>query len=277
MFVMTRASSVLLISAISLTFLLGGWPTVSFAAKKKEKEFVDTGVLQKETVSELDSFYDIKADYIHFPGRVTDKDAAGMVFKITSENKNTKFFKIGDVVEFYVAQHEKGEKCQGYIRNVEENFFSIYVKDIRPCWKNEEYFRRGTILSFSSEHLAQRVKDAAIHRAVLLRRKKDFMDQLNGLNHFVWSYDQKRIQVAAEFDKRIMEIEKEKQRDLENLLAKKNDSIRLQQELIFKLNGIDKDLDFYRVEKNELLIDRWNSDRDLGLPVGNRPQEFNAH
>lgn len=274
---MTRASSVLLMTLISLTFLLGGWPTVSFAAKKKEKEFIDSGALQKETVSELDSFYDPKADYTHFPGRVTDKDSAGMVFKVTSENKNTKFFKIGDVVDFYVAQHEKGEKCQGYIRNVEENFFSIYVKDIRPCWQNEEYFRRGTILSFTSDQLAQRVKDAAIQRAVLLRRKKDFMDQLNGLNHFVWSYDQKRIQVAAEFDKRIMEIEKEKQHDLENLLAKKNDSIRLQQELIFKLNGIDKDLDFYRVEKNELLIDRWNSDSDLGLPVGNRPQEFNSN
>ena len=77
--------------------------------------------------------------------------------------------------------------------------------------------------------------------------------------------------------KHFQEIEKEKQRDLENLLVRKNDSMRLQQDLIFKLNGLDKDLDFFRVEKNELLIDRWNSDRDLGLPVGNRPQEVEMH
>lgn len=270
MFYMTRASSVLLITLISLAL---SFSTSSYAAKKK-KAYIDSASLEKETVADLDSFYDPKADYSHFPGRVTDKDSTGMVLKITSENKNTRFFRTGDVVLFYVAQNEKGERCQSYVRNVEDGFFTIFVKDLGPCWRRDEYFRRGTILSFFSETLAQRVKDAAIFRAVLLKRKKDFMDQLNGLNHFVWSYDQKRIQLAADYDKRIMEIEKEKQKDLENLLVKKTDSIRLQQDLIFKLNGIDKDLDFYRVEKNELLIDRWHSDRDSGMPVGTRPQEF---
>lgn len=274
---MTRSSTVLLIVFISFAFFAEGIFSPSYAAKKKEKDYTDSGALQKETVAELDSFYDPTADYTRFPGRVTDKDQTGSIFKISSENKNAKFFRIGDIVLFYVAQNEKGERCQGHVRNVETDFFTIFVKDLRPCWKSSEYFRRGTILSFYSETLAQRVKDAAIYRAVLLRRKKDFMDQLNGLNHFVWSYDQKRIQVAAEYDKRILEIEKEKQRDLENLLVRKNDSMRLQQDLIFKLNGLDKDLDFFRVEKNELLIDRWNSDRDLGLPVGNRPQEVEMH
>lgn len=267
---MTRVSSVILITLISLAM---GFFEFAYAAKRT-KNYVDSASLEKETVADLDSFFDPKADYAHFPGRVTDRDSTGMILKITSENKNTRFFRTGDVVLFYVAQNERGERCQSYVRSAEEDFFTIFVKDLSPCWSREDYFRRGTILSFYSETLSQRVKDAAIYRAVLIKRKKDFMDQLNGINHFIWSYDQKRIQLAAEYDKRILEIEKEKQRDLDNLLVKKTDSIRLQQDLVFRLNGIDKDLDFYRVEKNELLIDRWHSDRDLGLPVGPRPQEF---
>jgi len=266
---MSLFSSKLLFILMSLLLGLAG---PSFASTKKK--YVDSSSLEKETIAELDSFFDPKADYAHFPGRVTDKDASGMVLKITSENRNTRFFRIGDVIRFYVGENERGERCTSYVRSVEDGFFTIFVKDLAPCWRRDDYFRRGTILSFYSEVLAQRVKDASLYRVVLMRRKKDFMNQLNDLNHFVWSYDQKRIQLAAEYDRKIMEIEKEKQKDLENLLVKKTDSIRLQQELIFKVNGLDKDLDFYRVEKNELLIDRWHSDRDLGLPVGPRPQEF---
>ena len=39
------------------------------------------------------------------------------------------------------------------------------------------------------------------------------------------------------------------------------------------LDNIDKELNFYRLEKDELLFDRWHLDHDLGYPVYEKPEE----
>ena len=110
------------------------------------------------------------------------------------------------------------------------------------------------------------------YRVMLLRRKNDFLKQLNGINHFLWSYNQKKVQVAAEFDQKIMDLERKKQVALEGLLSEREDQILLQRELIKRIGSADKDLEFFRIGKSELFDDRWHMDLELGLPVKPRPQ-----
>ena len=50
-----------------------------------------------------DSFYDPKHDYSTFTGRVTDRDDTASIVKISSENRNIKFFRSGDMVRFRLA------------------------------------------------------------------------------------------------------------------------------------------------------------------------------
>jgi len=229
----------------------------------------------KEFYENLDQFYDPKVDYALFPGRVSDKDATGSVIKVITENNNVKLFRAGDAVKFRVSRMEHRDPCIGYVRDVEKDYFVLFVKDFFPCWGNKEnYFRRGTQLSFDSPMLSKRVKDAAIYRVLLIKRKRDYLRQLNDINHFVWSYDQERIKTAASYDKKIAKIEKKKQKALSFLALKKNDHTHLQKELAYRLDELDKDIEYYRVEKVELLKDRWNTDHDLGHPVGRRPQEM---
>ena len=110
------------------------------------------------------------------------------------------------------------------------------------------------------------------YRVILLRRKNDFLKQLNGINHFLWGYNQKKVQVAANYDKKIMELERKKQTAIEGLLDERGDQILLQRELIKRIENVDKDLEFYRIGKSELFDDRWHMDLELGLPVKPRPQ-----
>lgn len=220
-----------------------------------------------------DSFYDIKFDYSKFSGRVTDRDATTSIVKVSSENRNVKFFRAGDLVEFKIQNNTDSEFCQGYVRSIEENYFVMYVKDLFPCFPKEAYFRRGTALVMQSEKLAMRVREASVYRASLLNKKKDFMGQLNGINSDVWNFEERKIQAAAEFDRKIAEIEAQKTRALDQLLSQKNDQIRLQRELAYRLDNIDKELNFYRIEKDELMFDRWHLDQDLGYPVYEKPEE----
>ncbi len=211
-------------------------------------------------------------DYSVFTGRVSDKDAAGRVFKVHVENNNSKFFRAGDVVYFRVQERE-GAKCKGFVRTVEDHYFAMHVENLTSCWSSE-YFRRGTVLRFESPVLPQRVFEASQFRQIVLARKDDFLRQLNGINHFLWNFDQEKVKVAAEFDTRILEMQNAKQRALDDLVHQRQEKMVLQGELMKRLNETDESLRFYRVERRELLTDRWNQDHDMSLPVGQRPQEL---
>ena len=228
--------------------------------------------LQQTIEEQADSFFDDTRNYGTFTGRVTDRDLNTNILKVSSENGNIKFFRSGDLVKFMVVKVGRG-LCEGYVRSVEDGYFVIYLKDIFPCFGSKRYFRRGTLLAFSSRRLKERVGDASQYRVLLLKRKQDFFKQLNSVNHFLWSFDQQRVLTAVDYDKKIILLKKAKENALELLIHKKRDKIRRQKELVFRLDSVEKDLLFYRIDNNELLVDRWHLDHDLGLPVGRRPQK----
>jgi hypothetical protein len=262
------------IHRISLLALLLGniYPLKVIPQTRFEKQDnVYKGKKWKDLVlKDLDSFYDPKENYSKFTARVTDRDETGNVLKLFSDNKNIKFFRAGDRVKFSVARLE-GENCIGHIRNVDGKYIVVYVKDFNPCWKQGEYFRRGTFLNFEAKSLADRVQDASYYRAVLIKRKTDFFQQLNKINQFLWSYNQQRVKLAADYDKKLVQLEQAKTKALDQLALRKKDFINLQRELKFRLDAIEEDLEFYRIEKTDLKGDRFQEDHHLGLPFGTRP------
>lgn len=229
--------------------------------------FPDEGLVDKAN----NAFIDPTVNYQEFMGRVSDKDKSGRILKIKVENNNTKFFKAGDSLSFRVNKHKTKFPCSGSVKNTEDFFFIIYVSDLDSCWPNGKYFPRGMQLNFESKDLANRVFEASKFREVLLLRKDGFLNQLNNINNFIWTYNQQKIKTASTFDDKINELKKQRQRAIDGLLQKKQESLLLQVELQKKLNGLDESLQHYRVERQEYLLDRWNLDHDLGGPFPQRP------
>lgn len=218
---------------------------------------------------------DPNVDYEQFSGRVSDKDDSARIFKIQVENNNSKFFRAGDEVLFKVNLKENKDYCKAFVRNVEDFHFTIFVERLTPCFgTSETYFKRGTILNFYSKILAQRIFEASMFRDQLIVRKEDFLKQLNDINHFLWTFDQQKVKVAADFDEQINRLMREKRKALDDMITLKQERLTLQNELMKKLNELDESLHFYRVERQELLTDRWQLDHDLGHPVGQRPQDI---
>lgn len=217
---------------------------------------------------------DPNVDYERFTGRVTDKDDNSRVFKINVENNNTKFFRSGDPVLFKLNLKENRDYCKAFVRNVEEFHFTIYVESLAPCFSTTEYFRRGTVLNFYSKTLALRVFEASRYRDQLIVRKEDFLKQLNDINNFIWNFDQIKVKRAAEYDEEINRLIREKRKALDDMITLKQEKLVLQNELMKKLNELDESLLFYRVERQELITDRWEADHDMGLPFGQRPQKL---
>jgi len=221
-----------------------------------------------------DSFYDPRYDYSVFWGRVTDKDTKSKVFKIESETKNSKYLKVGDLLEFVVSESKINDQCKGFVRDTEGDYFIIYVSDLYPCTKSHDYFRRGMILKFFSKTLEQRVADASVYRDTLIKRKSDFFMQLNQINHFLDSFEQQKVLLAASYDAEILKLQKKKQNMLDDIFVRKDEKIKLQKDLSKKISELDGEIEFYRIKKEDHEVNRWHLDHDLGLPVGNRPQEM---
>ncbi len=241
------------------------------SVKKKIQDLEKKDFATVENAVGLDSFYDPNIDYTKFSGRVTDKDQTATLIKVSTESRNIKFLKPADSVTFKVVKYLHREPCDGNVRSVEDGFLTIYVKNLLKCWDDIGNFRRGTILTLESKRLDDRIRVASRYRVSLLNKKKDFLYQLNDVNKFVWGFKQELIKVAAKYDREVIEIQKRKEEALNLLLAKKRDQIRIQKELAYRLDEIDKDLKHYRVEKDEIYTDRWHLDKDTGIPSYDRP------
>ena len=244
--------------------------TLQKLSQGRDLEENDERELEEQTI---DSFFDPEFDYSQFTGRVTDRDKTTHILKVSSENKNTRFFQTGDKLNFRMAS-KKTKMCDSTVRSVEKGYFIMHVSDWEPCFSKGEYFRRGSMLVFYAPNLTERVRNAALYRLLLMKRRKDFFNQLNDINRFIWSYNQQRVKEVADFDQKIIALQREKQRALEDLLAKKEENIKLQKELVLRIDRLDRDLEIYRVDKSEPMIDRWHLDQDLGLPVEKRPSKI---
>lgn len=228
------------------------------------------GVLAPDNRGSIDP----KFDYERFSGRVSDKDDSERVFKIQVENNNSKFFRSGDEVLFKVNLKDKTDYCKAFVRNVEDFHFTIFVESLAPCFPKNKYFKRGTVLNFFSKVLGERVFEASKYREQLILRKEDFLKQLNDINHFLWTFDQQKVKTAADYDEEINRLQRQKRKALDDMISLKQERLVLQNELMRKLNELDESLLFYRVERQELMTDRWNSDHGESLPFGERPQKL---
>lgn len=264
-----------------MTFLV--YSSLSYAGyqlnRERDRELINFSasdqVIAREHELDRQNFYDPNADYSTFQARVTDRDKSASILKVFSQDKNVKFLRAGDSLNFQVQRVRSRGDCRAYVRDSEPEYLIIYVTDLTPCWPNadREYFRRGMLLNIHSESLAKRVREASRHRHTLLRRREDFFNQLNSINNFLWSYDQHKVILSAEYDEKIERLKRQKQEALSSLTAKKADQISLQRTLMKRLDELDYDLEFYRVEtKHE--FNRWDKDQQQGLPVQKRPQSM---
>ena len=123
-------------------------------------------------------------DYSKFFGRITDRNQRGDILKIHTENSNIKLFQAGDLTKFYVASKQDKAPCISYVRDVEDNYLVVSLSNVDQCWEEMGGVRRGAILKIESETLAKRIVDAGVFREVLIKRKNDYLSQLEEVNGF---------------------------------------------------------------------------------------------
>ena len=213
-------------------------------------------------------------DFSKFYGRISDRNETGEILKILTENANIKLFQAGDKVNFYIANRMDENPCVAYIRDTEKNFMVISLSNIEQCWDQHGGIRRGAMVKIESKMLEKRILDANIYREVLIKRKNDYLSQLKEVNSFLLNFKQNKVEEVSKIEKAIVLLEQKKLKKLNDLNIKRKDYIHLQREINYRLDKLDEDIENFRIERVELLRDRWAKDHDLGKPVLERPIEM---
>ena len=213
-------------------------------------------------------------DYSKFFGRITDRNQRGDILKIHTENSNIKLFQAGDLTKFYLASKQDKSPCISYVRDVEDNYLVVSLSNVDQCWEEMGSVRRGAIVRMESETLAKRIVDAGVFREVLIKRKNDYLSQLEEVNGFLLNFKQNKTKEVARIEQEIVRLQERKLKKINELNVKRKDYIHLQRELNFRIDKLDEDIEIYRLERVELLRDRWARDLDVGKPVSNRPQDL---
>ncbi len=244
---------------------------LSLGAQVNAPNYPEEGLLREDQKG----FLDPGVDYQKLVARVTDRDKSGHTFKLKSENKNSKFLRSGDRLAFTIG--DKGKRfCYGTVKDVEDQHFILHVSDLDLCYDSHLYFKRGTTLYFKSKVLEERVSSAAKFRRELILKRSDFLKQLSQINHYLWTYDQKKMQLAAEYDAQIVELQRQKRKALDDLVTRKKDNMQLQVRLKREMDEIDNSLEFYQIDRQEIFSDRWYSEVSDNPSLGPMPQQLKA-
>ncbi len=221
------------------------------------------------------TFLHENTNYSLMQGRVSDRDQRARTLKIQMPNHNTKFLKSGDPVRFKLNRKSQEVVCQGRVLTAEKQFFSLEVLNSKECDLDRPYLRRGAKLSLSLPSMRRRLGGAKRLQEDLIQKRRSYLNQLANLNQFIWSFREEQNEVSAEYDKKIVALQRAKLRALEGLTQKQREGLKRQQELRQGLVKLDKEIDFARIERQELDLNRPAADHDLGLPVERRPEKRN--
>jgi hypothetical protein len=218
--------------------------------------------------ADRNGFLDPTLDYSETYGRVSDYDPAVRVLKVKVENDYTRFLKPDDRIYLRPERIAKRNlSCVATIKKTEPYYFVAELDDWAQCLKSTNDMRRGLVVLVFGEILEVRVKQAAKMREDILMKKDSYLKQLAEANNFTWNFDLEREKLLNDFDQRLQALKNEKVNSIEALNRKKVDTVQVQGELMSEIHQLEELLKFYRLDRREVLKDRFYSDYDTSAPV----------
>jgi len=224
----------------------------------------DHGVM----TADRNGFLDPNVDYSQTYGRVSDYDPALRIFKFKVENDYTRFLKPGDAIYIKPMRVGKGnQSCLARIQKTEPFYFVAEMDQWSQCLRSANDVRRGMVVLIYGDILEARVKQASKLREEILLKKDSYLKQLADANNFTWNFDLEREKLLNDFDQRLQALKNEKVNSIEALNRKKVDTTQVQGELMSEIHSLEELLKFYRLDRREILKDRFHTDYDTSAPV----------
>ncbi len=194
----------------------------------------------------------------YFSGRISRFDRQIKTLKIKVEFSNLKYLNPKDRLEFW-DERNTSQKCLGYVIGRSADFLLIKAPELSMCEKFL-LITSGAYLKFYSKDLENNLEMGKDVVNLLLKKRMAVQGQMDLRQKEIDSHLEKVATVNSRYDVLRKKLEMEWQKELNALEEDRVQSIRLAKDLEQRRDEIDKKLELYKVNDENMVLDRWSLD-----------------
>lgn len=197
----------------------------------------------------------------NFSGRISRFNREIKTLKIKVDFANLKYLNPRDRLEFW-DERNTSQKCKGYVIGRSADFVLIKAPELAMCEKFL-LITAGAYLKFYSKDLENNLEMGKDVVSLLLKKRMAIQGQMDLRQKEIDSHLTRVSTVNARYDLLRKKLEMEWQKELNALEEDRVQSLRLAKDLEQRRDEIDKKLELYKVNDENMSLDRWSLDSRL--------------
>lgn len=197
----------------------------------------------------------------YFSGRISRFNREINTLKIKVDFANLKYLNSRDRLEFW-DERNTSQKCRGYVLGRSADFVLVKAPDLKTCEKFL-LITAGAYLKFYSKDLENNLELGKDVVGLLLKKRMAVEGQMTLRQKEIDSHLERVGAVNARYDLLRKKLEQEWQKELNALEEDRVQSVRLAKDLEQRRDEIDKKLELYKVQDENMTLDRWSLDSRL--------------
>ena len=197
----------------------------------------------------------------YFSGRVTTFNRELKTLKIKVEFANLKYLNTKDLVEFW-DERNTNQRCKAYVFGRSNDYLLLRTPELASC-ERFLLITSGAYLKFFSKDLANNIEMGKDVVSLLIKKRMAIQGQMDLRSRELDAHLERVNAVNARYDLLRTKLEREWQKELNNLEEDRVQSLRLAKDLEQRRDEIDKKLEIYKVQDENMKTDRWSLDSRL--------------
>lgn len=196
-----------------------------------------------------------------FSGRISQIEREQQRLRVRLDFANAKFIQLNDEMQMW-HQGQTKNKCKVKVVGKENHYVQLRVPQYNRC-VNQVGFTVGSYILFSSRDLEFNMLRAREMIELLLKKRAVLAAELKEKKGKLEEVDGQINGINSEYDQRIQEIEKEREQVLGNMTEKRVLLFEDLRDDELTIGDIDYKLERFRVQSENMSIDRWSLDPEL--------------
>ncbi len=196
-----------------------------------------------------------------FSGRISKINKQISVIRVKVDFDNIKYLNPKDKVEFW-DEKNPSQKCKSYIAGRTSDYLLLKVSDIQYCQKYL-YFTTGAYFKFFSEDLVNNVKMGREVVSILIKKRLAVQGQMELKEKELRNHIERVNTINARYKTLREKLEQEWQKELNGLDEDRVYALRSFKDLERRRDEIEQKLEQYKLNDENLTLDRWSLDSNL--------------
>lgn len=196
-----------------------------------------------------------------FSGRLSSLNEEASLIRVKVDFTNMKYVNKKDKVEFW-TDGNLSRRCIGYVLGKSHDYFLIKVPEFKKC-QFVSFLGYGAYLNFQSKDLYNNILVGKELIEVLNKKYTALTGQLENHRKLLDTHLEKVESVNKRYELLKEKLEKEWREEIQYLEEDRNVALRNYKGTQIRLDEVKQKLEKYRIEDENLKLDRWALDSHL--------------